>query len=481
MVFLTSTGKKLAVVIGINYKGTNAELRGCINDANNMCSFLKTKINLTDNDIILLTDETQLKPTRSNILNTLSSVIDKVKVESIETILLSYAGHGSYTIDYNKDEKISEGDANGKDECLVPLDYSTKGLITDDELFALFIKRIPKNCTLVSIMDCCHSGTILDLPYVYRCTNNGIIEEHGTYFDDMSKIIKISGCRDNQTSADAYINGSYQGAMTNTFLKILNDNNYNVSCRQLISRMKTYINNNGYQQIPTLAFSRKEYLDELFIGNEIKETNITIVLNGDQWCDTETTWNLYNLTKNQFIFSENRLFSQKNTKVQLDLALDYGRYLLIFYDTYGDGGVNGFVYNKKTQKSILDYNFDSGSQKSFEFSFLESEQSQIVIKQIEINIFTDYYGASESLWNIKKSDGSKIFSSDKTFGSSFEVQNEVVSLKEGTYKLVLIDKYGDGGLSGNIKISGKEILVFDWINKDWKTVDGKYIEYEFTI
>ena len=34
------TGKKKALCIGINYTGQNGELRGCINDANNMKSFL---------------------------------------------------------------------------------------------------------------------------------------------------------------------------------------------------------------------------------------------------------------------------------------------------------------------------------------------------------------------------------------------------------------------------------------------------------
>ena len=37
--------------------------------------------------------------------------------------------------------------------------------------------------------------------------------------DNLANIIKISGCRDTQTSADAFINGKYQGALTFSFLK----------------------------------------------------------------------------------------------------------------------------------------------------------------------------------------------------------------------------------------------------------------------
>lgn len=39
------TGRKKALCIGINYPGTDGELRGCINDAVNMKSFLMREMN----------------------------------------------------------------------------------------------------------------------------------------------------------------------------------------------------------------------------------------------------------------------------------------------------------------------------------------------------------------------------------------------------------------------------------------------------
>ena len=70
---------------------------------------------------------------------------------------------------------------------------------------------------ILSIIDACHSGTSLDLPYIYRVESG--IEDHGNDLDCL-EVCKISGCRDSQTSADAYINNKYQGALTFTFIKI---------------------------------------------------------------------------------------------------------------------------------------------------------------------------------------------------------------------------------------------------------------------
>ena len=69
MSFLGSDSKKLALIIGINYTGKNGELRGCITDTQKIINMLKTRCGYNDSQIILLTDETPIKPTKTNILN----------------------------------------------------------------------------------------------------------------------------------------------------------------------------------------------------------------------------------------------------------------------------------------------------------------------------------------------------------------------------------------------------------------------------
>ena len=62
---------------------------------------------------------------------------------------------------------ISMAEEDGYDETLVPLDYNTAGQIKDDDVFNTLVTKVPAGATLTCIMDCCHSGTVLDLPYKF--------------------------------------------------------------------------------------------------------------------------------------------------------------------------------------------------------------------------------------------------------------------------------------------------------------------------
>lgn len=65
-------------------------------------------------------------------------------------------------------------EADGMDETLIPVDYCKKGQIRDDDVYDMLVTKIPEGCHLTVIMDCCHSGTILDLPYLVKGDNNTI-------------------------------------------------------------------------------------------------------------------------------------------------------------------------------------------------------------------------------------------------------------------------------------------------------------------
>merc|ERR1711862_162715 len=54
---------------------------------------------------------------------------------------------------------------DGYDETLCPLDYKTAGQIRDDDLLRRLIKPMPQGVLMTCVMDACHSGTVLDLPY----------------------------------------------------------------------------------------------------------------------------------------------------------------------------------------------------------------------------------------------------------------------------------------------------------------------------
>lgn len=149
---------KKALIVGINYIGQQGELRGCINDSKNMEQMLYDHYDYTpENTILLIEEEGFGKPTKDNILAGLRWL--PMYAEDGDVLTFHYSGHGSQIKDTDGDE------SDGRDETLVPLDYTDNGMITDDELFTCFIDRVPKGVTVRIVLDCCHSGSGMDLRY----------------------------------------------------------------------------------------------------------------------------------------------------------------------------------------------------------------------------------------------------------------------------------------------------------------------------
>jgi len=48
---------------------------------------------------------------------------------------------------------------------ITQVDFSSAGQIRDDDVFKTLIGPMPRGVTMTCIFDCCHSGTVLDLPY----------------------------------------------------------------------------------------------------------------------------------------------------------------------------------------------------------------------------------------------------------------------------------------------------------------------------
>ena len=96
--------------------------------------------------------------------------------------------------------------------------------------------------------------------------------------------------------------------------------------------VKNYLNENNYPQIPTLSFSKKNLLNELNKGDNV-EPNINIYLEGDSWCNTESSWNILNFETNQLLFNNDKRFYARNEKINFKLKLEKGNYFLLLKDT----------------------------------------------------------------------------------------------------------------------------------------------------
>jgi len=225
---------KKALLIGINYINTEDALDGCINDINNINSFLQDYCDYKNENIHILTEKSDTLPTKSNIIQNINWLItNNLKGD---TLIFYYSGHGSNRKDKNKDE------SDKKDEEIIPLDYDTSGEIDDDWLYKNFASKIPENINLWCFFDCCNSGTMLDLVYNYKSKckyKKGKLKDNIKYdpndWDTRFEFTKenssnvngnicaFSGCLDKQTSDDAFIENTYQGAFTYCFLKFLNN------------------------------------------------------------------------------------------------------------------------------------------------------------------------------------------------------------------------------------------------------------------
>jgi hypothetical protein len=158
------TGTRRAVLIGINYEGQDGELSGCHNDCLNMKDYIMNEWGFEEENIIVLMDDRQhTSPTRYNILQAYKTLA--ASCQSGDAVFCHYSGHGGRVVDDDVGEEV-----DGYDETLVPVDYYNSGQIRDDDLNETLLRPMPDGVSAVFLMDCCHSGTVLDLPYQYGVT-----------------------------------------------------------------------------------------------------------------------------------------------------------------------------------------------------------------------------------------------------------------------------------------------------------------------
>jgi hypothetical protein len=129
-----------------------------------------------------------------------------------DALWFSYSGHGSHTSRNSSDE------ADHQTETLVPLDYASSGMIEDNTVWNTLVKPLPKGVALHGIMDCCHSGTGMDLPFEYKGENAGCWKMAHAGTASEADVVIFSGCEDDQTSADLTVGGEGAGALTTAFL-----------------------------------------------------------------------------------------------------------------------------------------------------------------------------------------------------------------------------------------------------------------------
>lgn len=238
--------EKRALLIGINYTGTPCALRGCVLDVLNIQAFLRTQ---GYGSITILRDDDPLSmPTCNRIIKELNSLMAwSCRGSSKRELFVHFSGHGTWIPDISKDE------SDHRDECIVPCDYKRAGVIHDDMLKSILAKIGPK-VNAFFVFDCCHSGSMLDMPLVYADGHADFQFQGATDTESESCVLMLSGCTDKQTSADAYnVNQQkrWSGALTSALLHTLRTHG-KVNIRDLMADVSAFLHGR-FAQKPQLS------------------------------------------------------------------------------------------------------------------------------------------------------------------------------------------------------------------------------------
>eukprot|EP01113_Clastostelium_recurvatum_P011164 TRINITY_DN15638_c0_g1_i1.p1 TRINITY_DN15638_c0_g1~~TRINITY_DN15638_c0_g1_i1.p1 ORF type:complete len:405 (+),score=92.47 TRINITY_DN15638_c0_g1_i1:26-1216(+) len=253
---------KKAFLCGINYINTpQSKLSGCINDTKFMQHLLISKFGYPATNILMMNDESHdpsLLPTRYNLMAGVQWLVAGAKPG--DHLFFHFSGHGGQTRDLDGDE------ADGMDETILPMDYKTAGSIVDDELHRYLAMQIPPGCRLTVLMDCCHSGTGIDLPYVYgrrTATYDPINPAKVT----QGTVISLSGCMDHQTSADTnrLAQVASTGVLTYTFCQTMERHYPHLTYSTLLSTMQQFTREKSYEQVILLSSGTPLDLNQPFI------------------------------------------------------------------------------------------------------------------------------------------------------------------------------------------------------------------------
>jgi metacaspase-1 len=279
---------KRAICVGINKFANYPQfaLNGCVNDANDMAALCKQVLGYKASEVTVLTDA---KATKGAIMSALGLAVKDAKAGKISSLLFAWSSHGTQITDSSGDEP------DGKDEAFVPYDIAEKAgdwdpahIITDDEFHNLF-NQLPAKVLLEVYLDTCHSGSGLRgaefglhaprARYVAPPSRQGVGKQAAvTGFtlaartpakkqsaaakkaaaaasatDGLHHIL-WSGCKADQTSADAYFSGRYNGAFTYHYIKVLRATNNSLSRAKVVTQMRTAMKGQ-FSQTPQLETS----------------------------------------------------------------------------------------------------------------------------------------------------------------------------------------------------------------------------------
>lgn len=249
---------KKALCIGINdYPGTEGDLSGCVNDANDWSDILEAR----GFDVRKLMDDGADKDGMKQAIGGMITT-----AEPDDTLVITYSGHGTWVQDESGDEP------DGRDEALCPHDIYEVGALLDDEIHALFSQR-RERVRIVLLSDSCHSGTVTrgDESDVDQGTLRARflppaawmpadrVPRHSrrpaVLLGGLARVggdLLLSGCMDTEYSWDTQFDGRPNGAFTYYAIKTLQDLPPEATYEQWYQNIRDYLPSTRLPQNPQI-------------------------------------------------------------------------------------------------------------------------------------------------------------------------------------------------------------------------------------
>ena len=158
-----------------------------VSDVHNIKKYLTKVQGFPESEMLILMDDGRHNaPTRRNIEDAFRRITEYSNAGDV--VFIHYSGHGGRVRDVSGDEDdgfdeyVSAATTNGggcdvsfallaslflftPTRTLIPVDFRSAGQIIDDNILDMLVKPMRAGVNVTVLMDCCHSGTVLDLPY----------------------------------------------------------------------------------------------------------------------------------------------------------------------------------------------------------------------------------------------------------------------------------------------------------------------------
>eukprot|EP00986_Skeletonema_menzelii_P006435 scaffold2430_cov146-Skeletonema_menzelii.AAC.7 len=162
--FKAGVNNKRTLLIGCNYRNTrHAQLKACHDDVTSIKDFLVNVYGFPESPdmmTILVDDKKHKSPTHKNITEAFKRLAEQSQPG--DAVFVLFSGHGCRIMDSPIDVT-----AETYDEAILPSDYEESGIIRDTLMFKTLFAPMKKGVTVTCIIDCAHTGVMIDLPYLW--------------------------------------------------------------------------------------------------------------------------------------------------------------------------------------------------------------------------------------------------------------------------------------------------------------------------